>query len=233
MKAFLILSSLIFLLSCGAEVPRADQSFKGVGNYITQDESLVLSENERNKLTSICSALGAKESYFRSLVVNNTVNATYTQASSVCDASESSSDANIEIVLENSELQFVANGGSDPLFKYVEGSSNGTLEDFCDAIDSDDDIKKQIASGQSLLIVNILASNSSQCSGDDIDCLTVEYAFKTDDGRYRVEQAVKLSINTDDSDRYRGMVSKKEFVGLCSTDSSKKTKKTMTLKSIN
>lgn len=231
MKALFILFSILFI-SCGSEVSLNPENFGGIGNFITQDESLVLSESEKSSLNQICNALSAKSSYFRALVVNNTFSATYSQGIGNCGADVASSDVSLEIALSNGDLEFQPNGGADPIFKNVETDSNGSLKDYCDAVD-EDSVTTQMQMGQALMVISVFGANSSQCSGNDVTCAIVEYAFKDDGDRYRIEQAVKITVNTDEADRYKGMVTKKEFIQVCASNTSEKTKKVMSLKSID
>lgn len=242
MKIFFILSLTLFLFSCGEELARVDQSFTGIGNYITADESVVLTANEKTNLKNLCESLQAKTSYLNTYVVNNTFSATYSQSSSVCDGNASTSDASLLIERENGELVFARNDSAqpelqaEPLFELVETDSNGSVESFCSAVmaaEDEDDIKKQILNGSVLMNINVLSTNSSECSGSDVRCVVLEYAFKTQDERFQVSQAIKLTVSTDLSDTYRGMVKNKELVEACASDSSKRTNRSMSLKSIN
>lgn len=231
MKA-LILLTLLLLISCGTEVPRVDQSFSGVGNFITADESLTMTSSEKSNLQLICNSLNSKEAFVSNYIINNTFSATYTQSNSVCGADATNSEVVVEIVKNSGDLEFESTSGGDPQFDIVETDSNGTVEKFCEQV-TEDEVKSQVLSGQNILIGRVIGANGSGCSGSDVACFILEYAQKTDDGRYRVTQAVKLTVNTDSGDQYVGMVNSKELSEICTTESSKRTSRSMSLKSVN
>ena len=236
MKALFLLISIL-LISCGAEdLPRGDRSLEGVGNFITADESLEFTEGEKTTLNNICDALGAKDSYFRTLVINSTVSADYSQKESVCDGESNERDISVEFSLDGGNLIYEATNDDKPVFKYVETKSNGSLADYCELIENanpNDIIQKQISKSQSIIVANVFDSTSSRCEGLDSVCAIVEYAFRTDDGRYRIEQAVKLTVNNDTDSNTRGMVVKKDFAQMCNSDINKRSSKSMSLKALN
>jgi hypothetical protein len=216
------------LFSCGEEVPREDQSFKNLGNIVAVDDE-ILTAGDQELLSKVCNALSSKESYFKSFIVNNTLSYTYTQSESICGATPSPKDVTLSIdSADNGKLSY--NSESDtPLFNYVETKSFGSLEKYCERLDGIDEdqgivgVPRYIEEDNMVNIVNLFTERSSVCSGDnDTVCAFVQFAYKLDDGNYRVDQIVKLSIDTNDNSTPKGIVEVKEVAQVCLTDSSKK-----------
>lgn len=221
--------SLFVLLSCGQEVPRADQSFSNLGNILTISESDVLTSTEKSYLTTVCNSLSSKGNYLSNYIINNDFIVNINQSSSVCSATATKSDGEFKIESGNSSsLQFTSES-ANPLFKYVETANNGALSDFCKQL-SGDEVKRFNLSGGIYKVLNIFNTRNSSCSGDsDTICAFVQYAFQTSDGKYKVEQIVKLNIDNNSNSTPRGIVERKEVVEVCSNDNEETSRKIMSI----
>jgi hypothetical protein len=237
MSKIALLFVFVLAFSCGEEVPRADQSFQNLGNIIAADSDESLTAGDQDLLQRACDALASKESFFSSSIVNNSLSYTYTQSESVCGAKATPVEVTYEVeAAENGQLSYTSDGVA-PVFRYVETKSYGSVDKFCEKLDSLDPavgiqtVPRYIQDENVISGISLFTDRSSVCSGDnDTVCVFVQFAYKLEDGKYRVDQIVKLSIDTDSSSSPKGIVEEKEVALVCSTDASKETKRKMTLK---
>ena len=234
-KKFLLLG-LVLLMSCGEEVPRADQSFKNLGQIVAVDSEENLTTGDVDLLQRVCDALASKESFFKSAIINKKLSYTYVQSESSCGAEPSPVEVEFEITSDNGQLAY-SSSSATPLFNYVETESYGSLEVYCNKlgeVDVDqgiDGVPRYLEEGKMVNIISLFTDRSSVCSGDnDTICAFVQFAYKLDDGNYRVDQIVKLSIDTNDRSTPKGIVEEKEVAEVCSSDSAKQSTRKITLK---
>jgi len=225
------LSLIILLVSCGQEVPRTDQSFSNLGNILAVNESESLSSSEKDLLIKACNSLKSKETYLNNYLVNNDFSLTFTQSNSECGAEASESEAVFNIDNgDNSALEFVSETSS-PLFKYVETASKGAMRDFCSQLSSEEGVMRYKLTSGVYQVINLFTDRSTECSGDtDTVCAVVQTAYEKEDGNYKVEEVVKLTIDNDEDSSPRGLVQAKELAQICQSDTEKKSTRIMKIK---
>lgn len=170
--------SLAFLaISCG-KIDVTTSGSTTVGESRSVNALSVLSDTDRNNLTSVCNALGTKNSALPTFV-----GATYSWASATADCDKKvTPELNVETVIQSNGQNYVfkrKDNNQDFIFPNVETNTSGILADACNFLNG---LQNPLVSGSTATYYTTTGISSEDCvptSGEV--CVSVETAGRSGD----------------------------------------------------